>query len=81
MATVFVSLENRIKYKASLGYDPLLKNEKGQKHDGKFAVDFPVGVHYSDAFKHWTGYFVMCSVMGNWVRRSNALLGYRYVIW
>lgn len=76
----------RTKVKTNLGFDPLLKGLDGQKSTNKLIVQNTMmlnnaGAEYGYKF---VGPFVMAMVMGNCVRRSNALnkyspkLVYRY---
>mmetsp|Transcript_31700 Transcript_31700/g.43493 ORF Transcript_31700/g.43493 Transcript_31700/m.43493 type:complete len:491 (-) Transcript_31700:58-1530(-) len=79
LETVFDALENRTRQKPDCGFDPLLliSNEgKIEKSPHKFRADNKSFLGYSKEFKHWTGPFVMASVMANCVKRSNAVLGY-----
>lgn len=75
-ATLFHSLEDRVIYKAALGFDPLLKNLEGKKSDNKFSVKNQSFLGYSKEFGAYVGPFVMAAVMSNCVRRSNAVNNY-----
>jgi short subunit dehydrogenase-like uncharacterized protein len=77
IATVIQGLSNRRKYKARLGFDPLLKmtGDVG-KSSSKFMVKNQSFLGYSSLFRSWVGPFFMSAVMANCVRRSNALACY-----
>lgn len=81
-ATIFHSLNKRIQYKSSLGYDPLIKTTPGNYCDENlkstisFRSDNQSFLGYSNEYKHWIGPFVMAMVMANCVRRSVALNKY-----
>jgi short subunit dehydrogenase-like uncharacterized protein len=80
-ATIFESLEDRQKYKSTTcaGFDPLLKvfppaaAAKSQCHTAIANQSF---LGYSSERGVWVGPFVMAAVMGNCIKRSNALLRY-----
>lgn len=76
IATIFTALSNRRKYKAALGFDPLLRLPNGSKSDAKFLPDVQKTMGYSSEHGSWVGFFIMSMVMANCVRRSNVLLGY-----
>lgn len=76
MATVFHALLERVVYKSTLGFDPLLKTTTGAKTTNKFIVNNQMSLGYSKVAKAWIGPFAMASVMGNCVRRSNAVNNY-----
>ena len=81
-ATIFHSLNQRVKYAAKLGFDPLLKTTLGDYCDEKgkststFISQNQSFLGYSKEYKHWVGPFVMAMVMANCVRRSFALNKY-----
>jgi short subunit dehydrogenase-like uncharacterized protein len=75
-ATLFQSLANREMYKSKLGYDPLLKTFDRAKSKNGFNMKNTRYLSYSRESGSWTGPFFMAAVMGNSVRRSNALLNY-----
>lgn len=76
MKTVFTALANRRHYKATLGFDPLLKNNQGLKSECTLKPDVQVATTYSKEHGHMVGFFFMSMVMANCIRRSNALLEY-----
>ena len=78
MKTVFTALSNRRRYKAMLGFDPLLKSNaiSGKASENLVKPDVQFTTTYSTEHNSWVGFFVMSMVMANTVRRSNALLGY-----
>jgi short subunit dehydrogenase-like uncharacterized protein len=85
MATVFESLQDRAKYRASAcrdasgkSFDPLLREAApGSGRSGcATKANNQSCCGYSDEGKAWVGPFVMAMVMANCIRRSNALLGY-----
>ncbi len=76
VATIFTALSNRRKYKAALGFDPLLRTSEGTKCDAHYKPDVQMTLGYSSEYQSWVGFFIMSMVMANCVRRSNVLLGY-----
>eukprot|EP01035_Chromulina_nebulosa_P018353 gene18352-24046_t len=76
MDTIFHSLTNRVQFKSSLGYDPLLKTLDSVKSTNKLIVKNVSFLNYSKEHKSWTGPFVMAPVMANCIRRSNAINNY-----
>ena len=81
-ATIFHSLGQRLKYKASLGFDPLLKTTSGEHCDERgmstaaFSAQNQIFLGYSKQFQCWVGPFVMATVMASCVRRSFSLNKY-----
>jgi len=88
METIFESLENRVRYVAKLGFDPLLKSppslgvppadesKANLKSNYKTDIHNQSTVSYSRIFQRWVGPSLMASVMSNCVRHSNAQLRY-----
>eukprot|EP01034_Spumella_vulgaris_P029233 gene29233-36247_t len=57
--TVFHALLNRVAYKSSLGFDPLLKTTTGEKSTTKITPQNVSFLTYSTEFQSWVGPFVM----------------------
>lgn len=55
MATAMNALTNRIQYKSSLGFDPLVKSLTGDKSENIFRVSNCSFLSYSKEYKSWTG--------------------------
>jgi short subunit dehydrogenase-like uncharacterized protein len=80
LETIFESLNNRVKVKTQLAFDPLVKDNQGGKSESKTTVNNQTIMSYrADALKDsgsWVGNFIMAMVMANCVKRSNALNHY-----
>ena len=76
LATVFHSLEDRVRFKPLLGFDPMLKSLTGSKSDNKTTGNNQMSLGYSSTIKKWIGPFPMAMVNVVCVKRSNALLNY-----
>jgi hypothetical protein len=58
MATAMNALTNRIQYKSSLGFDPLIKSLTGFKSENTFRVANGSFLSYSKEYKSWTGAYI-----------------------
>ena len=76
IATIFHSLEDRVVYKATLGFDPLLKTTTGNKSALKIKIQNQLFLSYNSLYKSFVGPFVMAAVNANVIRRSNVLNSY-----
>lgn len=86
MATLFLSLKNRKKYKAALGFDPLMKplvvndtaptGPSPSRTDARNQEILGFNQKALNGLGAWVGPFVMSMVMANCVRRSNAVNNY-----
>eukprot|EP00211_Chloroparvula_japonica_P002742 CAMPEP_0119143678 /NCGR_PEP_ID=MMETSP1310-20130426/34669_1 /TAXON_ID=464262 /ORGANISM="Genus nov. species nov., Strain RCC2339" /LENGTH=503 /DNA_ID=CAMNT_0007135323 /DNA_START=40 /DNA_END=1551 /DNA_ORIENTATION=+ len=81
--TIFHSLDNRVKLRTHLDYDPLLhlpsgdaSGENDRKSPCSTTAKNASFLGYSSVINKWIGPFVMAMVMGNCVRRSNAVNQY-----
>lgn len=72
-----VSHSNR--FVSNLSFDPMLKNQKGDKSIFKVANKLTLAPTWNKEIQAWTGFFVMSLVNGGVVRRSHALQGYNQV--
>jgi len=76
METVRQSLTGRAPYKATLGFDPLLKSIDGSQSSSRMVSANQAFLSYSSENRTWVGPFVMAAVMANCIRRSNAVNQY-----
>mmetsp|Transcript_13301 Transcript_13301/g.21775 ORF Transcript_13301/g.21775 Transcript_13301/m.21775 type:complete len:498 (-) Transcript_13301:1833-3326(-) len=76
LATVFHSLEDRVRFKPMLGFDPMLKTVLGSKSDNKTPGNNQNFLGYSSSINKWVGPFPMAMVNVVCVKRSNAILNY-----
>lgn len=76
LATILHSLQDRVRFKPLLGFDPMLKTVQGAKSDTKTRGDNWNYLGYSKSIRKWVGPFPMAMVNVVCVKRSNALLNY-----
>ena len=76
LATVFHSLEDRVRFKPMLGFDPMLKTLLGSMSGNKTQGNNQNFLGYSSAINKWIGPFPMAMVNVVCVKRSNALSNY-----
>lgn len=76
LATVFHSLEDRVRFKPMLGFDPMLKTLLGSKSENKTQGNNQNFLGYSNTISKWVGPFPMAMVNVVCVKRSNALSNY-----
>jgi len=75
LATIIHSLQDRTKYNAKLGFDPL-SSHFGKKSPHELKLVNQNFVTYDKAVDAYVGPFVMAAVMGNCVRRSCSINQY-----
>lgn len=75
LATILHSLIGRVHYKSQLGFDPL-QSLYGVQQRSELKCINQSFLNYNNKAQSWVGPFVMAPVMGNCIRRSNAILHY-----
>lgn len=76
LATFVNSTTNRSRFKASLGFDPLLKTSSGSKSTARFVSKCLGHLSFVPKFNRWCGFFPLSSVNANCVKRSNSVNDY-----
>jgi len=76
LATVFHTLEDRVRFEPLLGYDPMLKTLEGTKSDLKTVGNNQMFLGFSKSIKKWVGPFPMAMVNVVCVKRSNSISRY-----
>jgi short subunit dehydrogenase-like uncharacterized protein len=76
LATVFHSLEDRVRFIPMLGYDPMLKTVQGIKSENKTPGNNQNFLGFSNSINKWVGPFPMAMVNVVCVKRSNAISNY-----